>query len=169
MPAYYTYLISSLPSLVFGGEPPFSFAEFLALCRPLITEKDFDILREPSETSRPTLEKWREFDTTLRNELVKVRASRKKIDPAKYLQRDGFVDPYISHAAINAYRNPSLLEGETMLDQARWRRLDELCAGHYFDLDFLIIYAHKLRILERWQRIKTADGPLLLEGVLPKG
>jgi hypothetical protein len=53
-----------------------------------------------------------------------------------------------------------------MLDEARWRMLEELCVGHYFDLDFLIIYALKLLILERWQRIRTADGGRLLEEVL---
>ncbi|MBL7151050.1 MAG: DUF2764 family protein [Candidatus Omnitrophica bacterium] len=169
MPAYYTYLVASLPSLVFGSEPPFSFQGFLNLCRPLIPEAGFNLLQHSDNGNQPTLQKWLEFDTALRNELVKIRAARKKIDPEKYLRRDGFVDPQISHSAINAYRNPSPLEGEMMLDQARWRLLDELCAGHYFDLDLLIIYAHKLLILERWQRIKSADSPALLEGLLEKG
>jgi hypothetical protein len=166
MPAYYTYLISSLPALVFGPEPPFSFAEFLDLCRPLIPEADFNILQGSSGYNQPTLRKWLEFDTALRNELVKIRAARKKIDPERYLRRDGFVDPYITHSAISAYRNPSPLEGQRLLDYARWRLLDELCAGHYFDLDFLIIYAHKLLILERWKRINSADSASLLEGLL---
>lgn len=169
MPAYYTYLIASLPSLVFGSEPPLSFQGFLDLCRPLIPERDFNLLQHSDEESQPSLQKWLEFDTALRNELAKIRAARKKIDPVKYLRRDGFVDPYITHSALNAYRNPSPLEGEIMLDRARWRRLDELGTGHYFDLDFLIVYAQKLLILERWQRIKSADSPALLEGLLEKG
>jgi len=166
MPAYYTYLISSLPSLVFGSEPPFLFAEFLGLCQSFIPQADFNILQGSSGSNQPALRKWLEFDTTLRNELVKIRAARKKIDPEKYLRRDGFVDPYIAHSAINAYRNPSPLEGQRLLDYARWCLLDELCVGHYFDLDFLIIYAHKLLILERWKRIHSADSASLLQGLL---
>lgn len=169
MPAYYTYLISSLPSLVFGAEPPFLFAEFLKRCRPLIPEEDFRLLQGASEARHPALEKWLEFDATLRNELVKIRAGRKKIDPAKYLRPCGLTDPSIAHIALNAYRNPSLLEGEEMLDQARWRYLEELCAGHYFDLDLLIAYAQKLLIMERRQRISSADSQALLEKLLAKG
>ena len=44
--------------------------------------------------------------------------------------------------------------------------MDELATGHYFDLDFLISYALKLLILERWERINSADKPRLLEEVL---
>lgn len=173
MPVYYTYLISSLPALVFGAEPPFSFGDFLKICQPLISESDFNILKTSSREGEyiyegipPTLQKWREFDTTLRNELVKIRASRKKIDPAKYLRRDGYAESSISHAALNAYRNPSLLEAEKALDLARWRALEELCVGHYFDIDFLLIYAHKLLILQRWQRINSADKVQQLERLL---
>jgi len=32
-----------------------------------------------------------------------------------------------------------------------------LSMGHYFDLNFLIIYALKLGILERWARVDSAD------------
>ncbi|MFH0762479.1 MAG: hypothetical protein V1925_01135 [Candidatus Omnitrophota bacterium] len=166
MPAYYTYLTASLPSLAFGTEPPFSYAEFLSLCEPLIPEADFNILRASAAGRQPTLQKWFEFDTALRNELAKIRSARKKIDPEKYLRRDGFVDPYIAHTAINACRSPSPLQGQKLLDDARWRLLDELCAGHYFDLDSLIIYAQKLLILERWKRTNSADAPALLEGLM---
>ena len=171
--AYYTYLISSLPGLVFGAEPPISFEEFLENCHPLIPQKDFEILRGASLEAvdiyrgmQPTLKEWREFDTTLRNELVKIRAGRKKIDPLKYLRRDGYAEPHISHTTLNAYRNPSLLEAERALDLERWRVLEELSAGHYFDIDFLIAYAHKLLILERWQKINSADKVQQLEALL---
>ncbi len=164
MAVYYTYLISSLPGLVFGVEPPISFEDFLEGCRPLVSEKDFEILRalpgEPGyiyQEMQPTLKQWQEFDTALRNELAKIRARRKKTDPSKYLRRDGYVEPLISRAALNACRNPSLLEAERALDLERWRVLEGLSAGHYFDIDFLITYAHKLLILERWQRVNSAD------------
>ncbi len=170
MANHYVYLVASLPMLLFGQKAPFSAEKFLAVSRDLIPDEDLlaleAILRNEEaiyEGVQPALRRWREFDTMLRNELVKVRASRKHIDPAKYLRKDGLVDPYISHAALNAYRNPSLIEAEKALDLERWRFLEELSFGHYFDLVILIIYMLKLKILERWQKISAENQQELLE------
>lgn len=173
MAYFYTYLISSLPSLHFGLKPPFSFEKFLIYCSEFIPEADIEILKKASilgdytgQSAHPTLKKWEGFDTMLRNELVKVRASRKHVSPARYLRREEFAEPDIAHLAMSAHRNPSILEAERLLDEARWRALDEFSSGHYFDLDFLIIYALKLLILERWERINTQGKAGILEGIL---
>jgi len=171
MAAYYTYLISSLPMLQFGMEPPFSFEGFIERCQGLIPDAQIDTLKMVPEVwayegGQPTLKKWRTFDKKLRNELVKLRAARKHLDPVKYLRKDGYVEPYIIHIAMGAIRNTSILEGEKMLDEARWQALEELSLGHFFDIDFLIIYAQKLLILERWERIRIADKTQLLQEVL---
>jgi hypothetical protein len=168
MPSHYIYLISSLPLLHFTQKPPFSFDKFLERCVQLIPEEDEDLLRSlPSGAKNlrqiPVIKAWLDFDTMLRNELVKIRASRRRIDPEKYLRQDSYAGPSIYHIALAAHRNPSVLEGERSLDEARWNYLEELAFGHYFDLSFLIIYAYKLLILERWQRIYSADKGRLLE------
>lgn len=171
MPSYYIYLISSLPMLHFPSKPPFSFERFIEICADKISQDDIDLLklvREGRVYAGPqaTLKKWRAFDTALRNELVKIRASRKHLDPLKYLRGEDYIEPYISRIAMAAYRNPSIMEAERLLDQEKWRCLDELALGHYFDLDFLIVYALKLLILERWERINSADKSLLLKEAL---
>jgi len=160
MPDFYVYLISSLPALHFGAKPPFSSEKFLGMCEKMIPDNEMDFLHSVAKgeaVKQPAFQKWQEFDVALRNELVKIRASRKHLDPAKYMHQDGFTEPSVSHVAINAHRNVSILEAERMLDQARWVFLDELSVGHYFDIDFLIIYMLKLLILERWSRINTAN------------
>lgn len=171
MPDFYVYLISSLPMLHFGIKPPFTFTRFLEACQDKIPESDADIIKSltggyASELSCPALKRWRNFDTALRNELVKIRASRKHVDYLKYIRGDEYIEPYIAHIAMSAHRTHSILEAERLLDRERWLILDELAAGHYFDLDFLIAYALKLLILERWERINSADKPRLLEEVL---
>lgn len=158
--------------LHFEIKPPFSFEQFLSICQEKISPSDFVILStlslagEYAVTQIETLRKWSAFETALRNELVRIRAARKRIDPVKYLREDGFTDPAIARIATGAYRNLDLLEAQRVLDIERWRKLDELAVGHYFDLDFLIVYAYKLLILERWQRIKAADSPKILEEAL---
>ena len=159
--------------LHFGSKPPFTLERFIQLCKGLLSEEDARILLScvqenilDFKTEQQTINKWRNFETALRNELASIRASRKKIDPVKYLHQDGFTEPYISHLALNTYRNPSVLESERTLDMERWRFLDELSLGHYFDLDFLIVYTFKLLILERWDKISAADKKQLLGELL---
>lgn len=174
MPNNYIYLISTLPTLHFSMKPAFTFDNFILYCQRFICDKDIEILKSTSisgeyiydKNIQPTIKKWQDFDTDLRNELVKIRSSRRHIDFSKYLRQEGYPGPYITHIAINAHRNPSILEAEKMLDQERWHFLDELTFGHYFDLDFLIIYALKLLILERWEKINTAEKEKVLEETL---
>lgn len=157
--------------LHFGARPPFTFAKFLEICQDKIPESDAGIIKSLTggyapEFSPSALKRWRDFDTALRNELVKIRASRRHVDYLKYIRGDEYIEPYVIHIAMSAHRTPSILEAERLLDRERWLILDELAAGHYFDLDFLISYALKLLILERWERINSADKPRLLEEVL---
>jgi hypothetical protein len=158
--------------LIFGTPPPFSFNKLAESCKGLIPDEDIAVLRDavsgPVEQccaiKNDTVMKWRSFDTMLRNELVKIRASRKREDPAGYMRRDGCPESiYAAHIAMNAYRKPSILEAEKALDLERWRELDGLAFGHYFDIDALIVYGCKLRILEKWQMVNTADTKRLLE------
>jgi hypothetical protein len=174
MANYYIYLISSLPALSFGAKPPLSFDNFLKACEGLISDEDMGIIRSVKNpgfncatVNNVTLRELVAFETMLRNELVKIRASRKKIDPAKYLREETCPESvHAAHIAINASRKTALLETEKALDQERWARLDELAIGHYFDLDILVLYACKLLMLERWDKISSAETHKMLEEVL---
>ena len=169
------YLISSLPMLHFGQRPPITFEKFIALCKGKVNDGELLALERTGEIegfSCPglSLKKWHAFDTALRNELVKLRAVRHKLEPTKYLRPDSsYVEPQITHTALNAQRSPSLTEGEKILDLARWQKLEELSFGHYFDLDVLFIYAQKLLILERWEKIRSANPETILKETLTAG
>jgi hypothetical protein len=176
MANFYAYLISSLPMLHFGMKPPFSFEQFLDACRGFMPEKDYQVLStlpQPEKYSddarlHPVVGRWIQFDSALRNELVKIRAGRKHVDPAVYVRQEGYTGPSLAPFASAANMDPSLLEGEKSLDETRWRMLDELAIAHYFDLDVLITYAYKLLILQRWENIRSADRKILLEEALQK-
>ncbi len=174
MPDFYTYLIASLPMLHFGMKPPFSFERFLDVCRQFIPEKDFHLLStlpKPEQYSATgkryqIIQKWIEFDGALRNELVKIRASRKHVDPATYLRTDGYSGSSLAPVQMVANTNTSILDAEKTLDEIRWKAIEDLSTGHYFDLDLLITYAYKLLILQRWENIREADKTILLEHAL---
>ena len=173
--AYYTYLISSLPMLSFGAKAPFSFEKFVEICESSLPESDLGVIKKTKDQhnhqiyeTQETFKKWHAFDTALRNEIVKIRAKRKKIDPLKYIRDTKCGDFSVMHIAMSAHRDPSILEGEKGLDRERWRFLDELSMGHYFDLDHLIIYAYKLQILRRWEEITQTVRATALEKILKK-
>jgi len=160
--------------LHFGMKPPFSFERFLEVCRPFIPEKEFQLLRtlpQPEQyfekgKRHRIIQKWIEFDVALRNELVKIRATRRHSEPATYLRPDGYSGSSLAPAVMAANIHTSVLDAEKTLDETRWKVLEELATGHYFDLDFLITYAYKLLILQRWENIRSADGMILLEQAL---
>jgi len=162
--------------LLFGMKAPFSFESFLERCQDLIPDNDMDIVKSISLTMQeedseiksflPIQAQWYNFQRGLKNELVRIRAARRKIDPVRYLRKEGLEESSLMHAALAASRNTSILDAERFLDQKRWEYLDELEVGHYFDFEYLYIYAWKLCILLRWERISREDGAKLLEGVL---
>jgi hypothetical protein len=169
----YVYLLSSLPMLNFAAKTALSPQRFLRLCQDLIPEKDytslelcFDQALLRKNPGQATLSQWVAFESGLRNELAKIRASRQKTEAQKYLRQDIEYEAAAQHLASASHRIPHLLESEKYLDQARWQKLEELSVGHHFDLDALIVYALKLHILWRWERINQADKPAVLEDVL---
>lgn len=174
MPSYYIYLISSLPMLHFTANPAISLENFLERCAELIPERDFKFIQQVISTDAYALDlsgnsillKWKEFDLALRNELARARSARKKISADKFLRQGASFDINITHIAQTSLRQNSILEAERYLDVERWAVLDELASGHYFDLDFLIVYALKLVILERWVKIGSADKSKMAEKVL---
>lgn len=161
--------------LNFGAAMPFSLEKFMQLCRDLIPEEDLNLLNiavsdkeYTYEGSQVTLKNWHAFERCLRNELAKIRAAKMHQDFHQYIRLPDAAEAFISRTALNVSRAPAMLEAESMLDQARWQFLDELCVGHFFDIDYLITYAYKLLILERWERIRTIDKPKLLHETLAK-
>jgi len=174
MSRYYTYLISSLPALQIPAKAPFSRENFLERCQGLIPDEEIKILRQVftqeaytlNSGASEVLKRWSVFDLSLRNELAKARASRLKIDPLRFVRGQENAEAEITHIAMSAFRNTSILEAEKFLDQKRWEFLDALSLRRYFDLDVLIIYALKLTILTRWDDILSADKTQLFTEVL---
>ena len=142
--------------LHFEGNMPFSFEKFLKMTEGILSDRDRDVLKKIPE-------EYTEFEIGIKNELVKVRSERKHVDGTKYLRKDGYWDTRLKHIAMNAYKSPSIIEGEKILDMARWRAFDELAAGHYFDITFLTLYARKILILEKWHKINSANKAQALE------
>jgi hypothetical protein len=170
MASPYTYLLSSLPVLEFSGKILFTCAEFIERNKQLLSEEDLTLINFIFNSNiydypgkQNVLLRFKEFEVGLRNELVKIRSVRKKIEVNKYFRGENIFDNSFYHIAIAAHHAKSPLEAEHVLDQARFNYLDELSFGHYFDKDALLIYCLKLSILERWLKINLANASNLLQ------
>lgn len=149
------YLVSTLPLLFYHTDQAMSRPEFLELCRPLLAKADFRVLSAAGLSSFATgssgcvvLDKWLEWEKALRNELVKLRAKKKAVEPegqlVDYAELLG-----VAELARQAAAEESPLAAEDRLNRARWDYLDQLEVLHFFDLAKLVIYSLRLQVLER--------------------
>jgi len=158
----YYYVIATLPLLQYEDKPPLTLDDLYYSCRGNIQSEDLELLKtaslEPTTTCNDeTLEKWYTWETSLRNELVKLRSQKLGVESEKY-KRSGDVVPGISDTAREAVNQDSPLAGEELLNKARWTFLDELEVGHYFDTAKLLVYALKLQLLHRRSTFTTDQG-----------
>ena len=159
--AEYYYTVATLPTLQRGSDPQISVEYFLETCSYTISEEDYNTLCKASlipenvETGSEAVKKWNIWENTLRNELARLRSQTTGIDAEKYIVETesaaGLSE--IARSAVNA-ANPKA--GEDILDDARWKFLEEIESGHNFDMTKLIVYYLKLQIAER----KTAMNPV---------
>lgn len=87
------------------------------------------------------------YDAWIRQEIARLRRARKD-------RRNDDLTPPAS--ALITAGNP--LQEELQLMRLRWDKLEELCVGHYADLDALAAYKLKLMILLRWWSFETERG-----------
>jgi len=167
----YFYFAATLPMLEFESASPFSLEDFLLDCERLLDKHDFETITNALEASEPDesvendlVKDWKEFSHNLRNEAAWIRATEANKDPVSVLRGARTADALITDIMMQTDKSPDPLTTEKIIDQGRWKRLDELAAGHGFDLETIIVYAIKLKILSRYREIESAKGEDIFEG-----
>lgn len=168
--AYY-YLVASLPSLFFGSRPPMSYEDFLEDCNDHLSEEDFSVIKNltlehDKETgdASPVVNAWARLNHDLKNERARLRAARAGKNPVECMREERRYDAAVAQVVVQAAKAPDPLATEKILDGFRWRSLDELEWRYHFTLEYLIIYALKLQMLERFHRIEfSARGREIFE------
>lgn len=165
----YYYLVVSLPELAFDQPPPLTTAEFLNRCEGQLPEDRFRLLEKatlfqekPAQTPLAMLNRWYQFEHALRNALARERGRRLDRDPLPSLRGDAF-DADAQAVAGRVLELASPWAAEEQLDLARWKFLDELEVENYFNLEKLVIYLLKLKILERRASFSEETGRKKLE------
>ncbi len=162
--ASYYYLISSLPMLKTQSEPPMDYGAFLAMCKTAVGSGVYHTLETMTVNADtgPLLSEWAHFYKALSRELTYQRSVKLgRPCPAPTDREAGIVQAVT--AAVNA-ENP--LEGEHILLDLEFRRLDDMIGLHNFDEHALYGYAMKLRLLERQQTFRYEKGKRAFDGLM---
>jgi hypothetical protein len=144
MSGYY-YLGAQLPLLFFDREVSLTVDNFQAEARKWLTGTDLaaldhaDLDRTVAAPGTPALIRaYVEFENELRTDIAAYRKSVRSGQDYK---------PRNLPASVIKEGDP--LEVERKLLKLRWDRLGELETGHFFDIEFILIYYLKLQILRR--------------------
>jgi len=149
----------------FDSKLPMSVEEFLQDAERLLFEEDFYLVRElfadgheGLQTTNVVYNAWADFNRRFCNEMTWFRAEDAGKDPVDFIRGDRYSDPALVDVIHQASKKADLLEAEKMLDRVRWQYLEELSVGQYFNLEFIICYGLKLKILERHQEFNSPKG-----------
>jgi len=180
--------MAQLPSLSHDQKPPMSSEAFKVLATSLLDKKDAammkylsldfeagipvsdaeEVVSKPKVTVRKGcgctfIDNWREWERTLRLNLAKHREGnlhRSVVPVDVYGAAETPVipaDAYNTAAAVITQEG-SPLEGEILLDKARWNAIDTLAGNNYFDRNNVYAYYLKLLLLERHQIFNVEKG-----------
>ena len=177
MGSYY-YLASQLPYLIYGQTPPMSSAAFKELARSLIDEDDaalmdlIDLDPQPLKagdegpsyadnapaSGSDFIDHWREWERALRLNLARHRSIKTKRENASVVEPPAFPVDAAATASRAVASVDSPLEGEILIDKARWNAIEALQGNDYFDRNTIFAYLLKLMLLERRASFKTDVG-----------
>jgi len=175
MKEQYYYVIASLPDLSLNEKPPIRKDDFLSVCERYLKTDDFEMLRsidllevEYGKVPLDIIRRFFSWEREVRNALVKLRAERLGLDSDDFIRGD-ISDHSTGYFAEEAFNADSPLIAEDILNKSRWKYLDELEFGHYFDIEILVVFFIKLQILERISLFDAVKGQEKLNAVLTQG
>lgn len=157
----YAYFAASLPALVFNSPPPMPLEQFRAAAARQLTPRDLatlDALLDGDPSAHPFVAEWRARETQLRNAVARARAAAANVEARPYLREHTGWDVALERAVMDAMGRPTPLEREMELDRCRWHLAEDLARFRPFDLEGVLSYALKLRILERWSGMDANAG-----------
>jgi len=155
--------ISALPYLTYDGEAAPEIDEFLDACRTTLKPEDWDLVSsielgsDEHDSDNPTYAAWLKWERSLRSELARLRAQKRSVDSAPFV-KEAAHSQVVLDTARSAFAETAPEHAEEILLRAMWRCLDDLEVGHHFDVDKLIVYFLKLRILDLKRRRNKEDG-----------
>ncbi len=168
MSSSYYYFAATLPTLHFNGSTPFSLDVFRSDCQRLLRQEDYEdverVLGLRFDRPRNGLViEWQTFIRQIQVEVAWHRLSHEGAGAALNFER-GF-DPDVVDIINQAFKEEDLFEAEKMVMRLQWDRLERMALNHFFDFEFILIYAEKLKMLERISVCVSEQGKQLFDKI----
>lgn len=168
----YYFFIASLPFLQMNAKPPFTLESFLNQAQEHLVKTDAALLRniifpvneDDKVYKNSVVASWVQFNHQLRNELAWARALELNKEPARYQRLPQAIRTEVVDVIAKAIKETDPLVAERILDQARWSFIEELTKEDYFNVEWLIAYALKLKMLHRHEIFKSDEGKKVFVG-----
>lgn len=112
------------------------------------------------------LSQYFQFDRNVRNAAVQKVAEREHLDAGPYTvgPADTGFEEYGTLSAI--LDNEDILARELLIDRLRWAKISEIAVSHYFDMDVILAFMAKARIVQRWSALDPEKGERLFAQLL---
>ena len=123
-----------------------------------------DFYRQILRNKNRFLREWFRFDLDLRNATVGYlnHQLHRAPDHDKILLEEREMEEFPElEAAEHILRGKDILQRERGLDELRWHKVDEITLLDYFDLETLLGYVAKLKIIDRWLQLDPDSGRAL--------
>ena len=171
----YYYFVPQLSSLVYGQPPPMSSQAFKEKAATMLDEKDSGLLDmlgldppapeavrdgdSPGAKSAGCdfIDGWREWEKALRLNLARLRAAGMGREDES-LPEAPVPPSSAAEAAARALDAETPLDGEVIIDKARWKAVEELQGSELFHRRTVFAYLMKLIILERQALFQAETG-----------
>ena len=182
----YYYLMAQLPYLMYEQKPPMSSGDFKELALKLLNKKDASFMKylflehdtlplssdeeNSADNKKPKaaqkadksgckfIDNWRSWENTLRLNLARYRSLKIYHDNSDTLDPPVIPADAYAAAALAVTQEGSPLDGEIILDKARWNAIDSLTGNDFFHHYNVYAYYLKLLLLERRQLFNVEKG-----------
>lgn len=157
------YLLSSLPTLALGQDPPMSLEAFLRQCTILGMEEQAEIGRiiqgRHQDLRTGFGQAWRDLDLQIRHQIMIFRTTAWNVQSAKSEPSMSRLSVRARDVVNDALELDSPLEREWALDKGRWVLIQDLTSpDDVFGLDRVLAYGLRLKLVHRWGGMDRMKG-----------
>lgn len=177
----YHYIIASLPQLLpeFGSQQ-FSYSDFESMILEQLSKNDRHLVdwlnfgttdtnlsshfyHQVKKSDNLFLSNYFTFDLNIRNTQVKFlyKNSNQKADNYSIGETNEDFDEY--SRLVQILDNKNIIDREQALDKLRWDKIDEIVSFHYFDINVILAFLAKAKIVQRWLDMDKEKGEKLFE------
>lgn len=120
---------------------------------------DVEFYKKTKSCPNDFLKRYFQFDLQLRNRKVQYLATRLDKKPEPYLIDNGGAADFEEEKQLQAiFENPDFVLREQQLDQLQWNKISELTRMDYLNLNVILGFLLKAKIVERWSKLDKKAG-----------